>query len=117
MIMSGYKKMNLIVAEVYRDGLHLITGNSKEIKEELNITAKTLNNAIMRGKAVKEKGLEPSKGSLYAFKIGKEVDIIGTDPSGLFANKHIKGETKEQQRLRRRIQRDMIREKFYNGNY
>lgn len=110
--MSGYKTMNLIVAEVYRDGLHLITGNSKEIKEELNITAKTLNNAIMRGKAVKEKGLEPSKGSLYAFKIGKEVDIIGTDPSGLFANKHIKGETKEQQRLRRKITRDILRERM-----
>lgn len=103
----------LIVAEVYQDGMLLFTGNSAEIKEKFGFSSKQFANIIDRGKAVTEKGLTPSSGSYYAIKTStvrstkKEVRKKKT----LFKDVVIPGETIEHQRLRRRITREIARER------
>ena len=81
-----------------------------ETKEERQLRRQTKRKIMM------ENGSKPRAQTMYAIKIGEEKILVPYQAKGKCASIERGKETKEEQRLRRRIQRDMIREEFYNGN-
>ncbi len=103
------------IVDVYQYGKVIFTGNSYEVKEHFEFTQKQFNRIRAMGEAVL-KGTKHREKTMYAIKIGEEM-AVGTFKT----QREIKGlpkgkkETKEEQRLRRRIMRDMARERFYKS--
>lgn len=109
------RTMNLIVVEIWQYGKVIFKGNSQEVKEHFDFSSKQFARLTAMGKAV-QKGSIPRPQTMYAIKVGEEksvthfshgsTDLMGSD---YFNPK----ETKEERRLRRRVIRDMARERFY----
>ncbi|MFK4795140.1 MULTISPECIES: hypothetical protein [Lactococcus] len=111
----GERLTKLAVVEVWQYGKVIFTGNSLEVKEHFDFSQKQFNRISMMGKTV-QNGSVPRPQTMYAIKIGEEKVLVPYQAKGKCASIKRGKETKEEQRLRRRIQRDMIREGFYNGN-
>lgn len=109
------RTMNLIVVEIWQYGKVIFKGNSQEVKEHFDFSSKQFARLTAMGKAV-QKGSIPRPQTMYAIKIGEEKVLVPYQAKGKCVSIKRGKETKEEQRLRRRIQRDMIREEFYNGN-
>ncbi|WP_339011904.1 hypothetical protein VNN36_08025 [Lactococcus garvieae] len=109
------RTMNLIVVEIWQYGKVIFKGNSQEVKEHFDFSSKQFARLTAMGKAV-QKGSAPRPQTMYAIKIGEEKVLVPYQAKGKCDSINRGKETKEEQRLRRRIQRDMIREEFYNGN-
>lgn len=109
------RTMNLIVVEIWQYGKVIFKGNSQEVKEHFDFSQEQFNRISMMGRTV-QNGAKPRAQTMYAIKIGEEKVLVPYQAKGKCASIKRGKETKEEQRLRRRIQRDMIREEFYNGN-
>ncbi|WP_270228375.1 hypothetical protein [Lactococcus garvieae] len=105
------------IVDVYQYGKVIFTGNSYEVKEHFDFSSKQFARLTAMGKAV-QKGSTPRPQTMYAIKVGEEKTVThfthgATDLMG--SDRFNPEETKEERRLRRRVLRDMARERFYKS--
>ncbi len=110
------RTMNLIVVEIWQYGEVIFKGNSQEVKEHFDFSSKQFARLTAMGKAVKR--FYPSSSDNVCNKSRRRKTVThfthgATDLMG--SDRFNPEETKEERRLRRKVLRDMARERFYKS--